>query len=59
MSEMTKTIDEGTCPKCMKRFDAENLCNYEIGTKYVNCPYCGIRLEIYTSVEYQVQEVEE
>lgn len=59
MSEITKTVDEGICPACKARFDAENIVNYKIGTHYKDCPHCGVHLEIYTSVEYQIQKVED
>ena len=59
MEEMTKTTDEGKCPRCKKLFNAVRLCNYTIGTHYLSCPHCGVELEIYTSVEYHVQVLPE
>jgi ParB family chromosome partitioning protein len=49
----TKCIDQGICPSCNNKFDAETAVNYEIGTHNIECPNCGVRIKVYTSVEYQ------
>jgi DNA-directed RNA polymerase subunit RPC12/RpoP len=53
----TRTIDEGQCCWCGKRFNASSEINYDIsdGGKNINCPHCKKPLFVYPSVEYQVQ----
>lgn len=54
----TKTVDDGLCPVCNKKFNAARRCNYTIGTHHITCPNCGVKLEVYTSVEYHVHFLE-
>ena len=55
MNIMTKTVDEGLCPVCDKKFNAARLCNYTIGEHCIACPNCEVILEVYTSVEYHIK----
>lgn len=52
MSE-TRCIDNAICPKCKKMFSGGEAVNYEIRSKRIKCPHCGVAIDIYTSVEYQ------
>jgi transcription initiation factor IIE alpha subunit len=52
--QQTKTIDYGVCPKCKKIFNAEEACNYQIGHQFIDCPFCGTKLEVFMSIEYLI-----
>jgi len=59
--EMTRCIDQGICPHCGEKFDAERAINYDISImpQYDDCPHCGKEVEIFASVEYHCSVPEE
>lgn len=54
VTQGTRCVDKAICPACGEKFDPDEIKESEWGRDYsLICPNCGVRLEIFESVEYQ------
>lgn len=51
----TRNIDSAICPNCMKKFHPRMHVGYERDADYfMDCPHCGVEVEVFESIEYVV-----
>lgn len=56
----TINVDSAVCPLCRHKFHPEKYKYSEWGRSYtIACPHCGVDLEMFESIEYQVSVLED